>query len=133
MTDLGIGVNAVELGASVAIPEADAAVRSASPRCQEVGLKRAPGQGLDSRAVGSQAVQGSLGGGRACSPDVQQIVVASAGQLLAVGGPLEAAHLLLMTLKHSLHVLAHPAARWRLSEACQPSEWQHDHAEAAGT
>lgn len=53
---------------------------------------------------------------RTCgAPNVQEVVVAPRGQLGAAGGPLEAAHLLLMAPQHPCDVLPDPAQQTRLS------------------
>jgi hypothetical protein len=103
---LGVGVDGVEQGAGVGVPEPDAAVGSAAPGGQQVGLEGAPGQRLDGGRVRGQAVQR---GSPARAPHVQQVVVAAAGQLRATGRPLEPAHLLLVAPHRRRYVLPHPA------------------------
>lgn len=116
---LGLGVDGVQLAACVRVPEADGAVGSASPGGQQGALEGAPGQGLDSCRVGCQAVAGGLPCGAALGPHVEQVVVAPAGQLLPVGGPLEPAHLLVVACQHRLHVLADPAGQSQVRSLCQ--------------
>ena len=72
----------------------------------------APREGLDRGAMRGQAV-GRARGVRV--PDVQHVVVATAGQLRAAGRPLEAAHLLLVPAQRGCDVLAHPAQHASLS------------------
>ena len=103
---LGVGVDGVEEGAGVGVPELDAAVGRAAPGGQQVGLEGAPRQRLDGSRVRGQAVQG---GTPSRAPHVQQVVVAAACQLRATRRPLQAAHLLLVPPQRRCYVLAHPA------------------------
>lgn len=111
---LRAGVDRVEARAGGAAPGADAAVRGAAARGEETLLPGAPSDGLDGGLVG---VERELGGSRARVPDVEEVVVACAayserdvhaegarvrtarGELETVGGPLEAADLLSVTLE----------------------------------
>jgi len=88
---LRVGVDLVEERARRAVPEAHLAARRPPPRSEEVGLPRAPSQGLDCGAVVKDLMAGgSLGG----IPDVEDVVVATRSELHPVGAPLEAANLL---------------------------------------
>ncbi len=100
---LRVGVDLLQESAGGAVPEADLPVGSAAARCEEVGLVGAPSEGLDRSSVVQDLVtRGSLGG----VPDVEDVVVAAAGELLAVDGPLEAADLLgVRVLEARCHVL----------------------------
>ena len=69
-------------------------------------LEGAPCQRLDRGAVRRQALRRPRAGR---VPDVQQVVVAAAGQLRAAGRPLQPAHLLLVPPQRGRDVLAHPA------------------------
>ena len=102
--DLGAGVNGVEEGPGVGVPKLDRAVSCASTGSQEVGLEGAPGDSLDGSAVRGQAVGWTVG--RGAVPDVEDVVVAAAGELGAGGRPLEAADLLLVSAEDSGLVLA---------------------------
>lgn len=104
---LGVSVDGVEQCAGVCVPELDAAVSSSAAGGQQVGLEGAPRQGLDRSSVRGELVHGGAPGR---APDVQQVVVAAAGQLRAAGRPLQAAHLLHMALQGGSDVLTHPAA-----------------------
>ena len=97
-THLGLGVDAVHTGTGVGVPELDAPVRGTAASGEQVALEGAPRKGLHGGLVLVQAVKRSRRGGRrrGSVPDVQQVVVASARQLLARGRPLQPAHLLLM-------------------------------------
>ncbi len=106
-----MGIDGVEQGAGVGVPELDAAVGRAAAGGQQVGLEGAPGQRLDGGGVRGQAVQG---GAPSRAPHVQQVVVAAAGQLRAAGRPLQPAHLLLVAPHRRRYVLPHPA-RARMS------------------
>ena len=120
---LRVRVNAVELGTGVTVPEADAAVSSAASRSQQVGLEGAPGQRLDRSTVGCEAQRWGLASGCACCPNVQQVVIASTGQLLSIWGPLQAANFLLMALEHCLDMLSHSAHNFHCQlSACRRAD-----------
>ena len=105
MTHLRAGINGIENTASVSVGESDAAVCRAPAAGQQVALEGAPGQPLDGGLVGGDPVQH----GPPPVPDEQQVVVGSAGQLLSIGGPLEAADFLLMAPQYAHDVLPLPA------------------------
>mmetsp|Transcript_26700 Transcript_26700/g.70119 ORF Transcript_26700/g.70119 Transcript_26700/m.70119 type:complete len:276 (+) Transcript_26700:925-1752(+) len=81
------------------VPEADAAVRRAAPRSQQLRLVRRPRQRLDRRLVVRDAVARGLRRPlaperRGQVPDAQQVVVAARRQLRARGRPAQPADLL---------------------------------------
>ena len=88
------------------VPELDAAVGSPAPRGQEVGLEGAPGQGLHRGLVAQQGVHRFPA---SQVPHQQPIVIAPGGQVLPIGGPLQAAHFQGMAPQLRCDVLPHPA------------------------
>ncbi len=75
LAHLGVGVNGVEEGAGVGVPELDGAVGRATPGGQQVGLEGAPRQRLDGSRVRGQAMQRCT---PSRAPHMQQVVVAAA-------------------------------------------------------
>lgn len=107
LAHLRLGVHSVQASASGGVPHADASVACTSSRCKEVGLEWAPSQRFDGSGV---VVQREL---RVASsvidiPDVQEVVVASRSELLAIRTPLETADLLSMATESVDVVVGHP-------------------------
>lgn len=107
---LAPGVGGVELGHGGGVPHPDGPVHSSPGSGEDIGLPRTPGHSLDSGLVGRDGVEGGVA---SSGPDLDTVVVAATGQGLAVLGPGQAAHLLLvpgqpghLVLGHS-HVMEH--------------------------
>lgn len=85
--DLATSVNGVGPGTAGGVPEVDHAIVATTTSGKEVALPWAPGQSLDgSLVVGLLKLWGVE---RASVPDVDQVVVATSGELGAVGAPLK--------------------------------------------
>ena len=87
--------------ASQSVPEPDVPVRRAAPAGQEAVVVGRPGDGLDSSHVVAVGLHGSRLG---AAPNEQFVVVAAAGEVLVVRGPLESAHLLPVSHQPPLRV-----------------------------
>ena len=96
---LRLCVNAVHTSASVGVPEFDAPIRSTTTWCKQVALEGTPCQSLHSGLMVVEAVKVWAGGPRSSSswvPNVQQVVIATTGQLLSWRWPFQTANLLLV-------------------------------------
>ena len=94
--NLRTGIDGVEQGTGLAVPELDASIGSTAAGGEEVALMGGPGQGLDG---GLMVGEGVAGGGRGRGggiPQAELVVVAAAGQSETIGTPRQAADLLRM-------------------------------------
>jgi len=98
-------VGGVELGHGGGVPDPHCPVHSAPGSGEDISLPRTPGHGLDSGLVGGDGVEGGVA---SRGPDLDTVVIAATGQGLAVLGPGEPAHLLLVPGQAGHLMLGHP-------------------------
>mmetsp|Transcript_26814 Transcript_26814/g.77329 ORF Transcript_26814/g.77329 Transcript_26814/m.77329 type:complete len:409 (+) Transcript_26814:1431-2657(+) len=94
--NLRSGVDGVQQGTGLAVPELDASISGTATSGEEVPLVRRPRQGLDSGLVVGEGVAGGGRGRGGGIPQAELVVVAATGQSEAVGTPRQATDLLRM-------------------------------------
>ena len=95
-TNLRSGVDGVQQGTGLAVPEFDASIGGTATSGEEVPLVRRPRQGLDGGLVVGEGVAGRGRGRGGGIPQAKLVVVAATGQSEAVGTPRQATYLLRM-------------------------------------
>mmetsp|Transcript_29262 Transcript_29262/g.68542 ORF Transcript_29262/g.68542 Transcript_29262/m.68542 type:complete len:440 (-) Transcript_29262:250-1569(-) len=95
-TNLRSGVDGVQQGTGLAVPELDASIGGTATSGEEVPLMRRPRQGLDGGLVVGEGVAGRGRGRGGGIPQAKLVVVAATGQSEAVGTPRQATYLLRM-------------------------------------
>ena len=94
--NLRTGIDGVQEGTGLAVPELDASISSTATCSKKVALMGRPSQGLDGGLV---VGKGMAGGGRRRGggiPQAELVVVAATGQSETIGTPSQAADLLRM-------------------------------------
>ena len=102
---LGVGLSRGEACSSRGVPGSDGAVVCTSARSEGVGLEGAPGESLDCSGVVVERESGAGSIVRVDVPDVDQVVIASGGELVAIRRPLQSADLLGVTSKQADNML----------------------------